>query len=63
MPRYIKLGEVWSAMFGIFTGFDDGHHRMLTWLRLACFFHDDIFEVNATMMGWINDPPAATHLR
>jgi hypothetical protein len=55
MPRYIKLGDVWSDMLG--------QHRMLTWLRLACSFDDDIFEGYATMMGWINDPPVATHLR
>jgi hypothetical protein len=36
---------------------------MLTWLRLACSFDDDIFERYATMMGWINDPPIGTQLR
>jgi hypothetical protein len=51
MPRYIKLGEVWSVMFCIYTGLDDGQHLMLTWLRLACSFDDDIFEGDATMMG------------
>jgi hypothetical protein len=54
MPRYIKLGEVCSVMFLIYTGLDDGQHRMLTWLRLACSFDDDIFEGDATLMGWIN---------
>jgi hypothetical protein len=63
MPRYIKLGEVWSVMFRIYTGLDDGQHRMLTCIRLACSFDDDIFEGDATMMGWINDPPIATQLR
>jgi hypothetical protein len=62
MSRCIKLGEVWSTMFGIYTGLDNGQHRMLTWLRLACFFDEDIFEGNNTMMGWINYPPAANHL-
>jgi hypothetical protein len=63
IPRYIKLGEVWSAMFAIYTGLDDRHNWMLTWLRLACFFDDYIFEGNSTMMGWINAPPDATHLQ
>jgi hypothetical protein len=63
IPRYTKLGEVWSAMFRIYTGLDDGQHHMLMWLRLACSFDDDIFEGDAIMMGWINDPPVGTHLR
>jgi hypothetical protein len=36
---------------------------MLTWLRLACSFDDDIFEGDATLMGWINDPPIGAQLR
>jgi hypothetical protein len=44
IPRYIKLGEVWSVMFRIKTGLYDGQHRMLTWLCLVCSFDDDIFE-------------------
>jgi hypothetical protein len=63
MPRYIKLGEVWSVMFRIYTGLDDGQHRMLTWLCLVCSFDDNIFEGDATMMGWINDPPIGTQQR
>jgi hypothetical protein len=63
MPRYIKLGEVWSVMFRIYTGLDDGQHRMLTWLHLACSFDDGIFEGDATLMGWINDPPIVIQLR
>jgi hypothetical protein len=47
----------------IYTGLDDGQHRMLTWLRLACSFDDDIFEGDATLMGWINDPSIVTQLR
>jgi hypothetical protein len=63
MPRYIKLGEMWSAMFRIYTGLDDGQHRMLTRIYLACSFDDNTFEVDTTMMGWINDPPIGTQLR
>jgi hypothetical protein len=63
MPRYIKFGEVWSVMFRINTGLANGQHRMLTWLSLACSFEGDIFEVDATLMGWINDPPIGTQLR
>jgi hypothetical protein len=44
MPRYIKPGEVRSAMFGIYTDLDYGQHQMLTWVRLACSFKDDIFK-------------------
>jgi hypothetical protein len=36
---------------------------MLICLRFACSFDDDIFEGDATMMGWINDPPIGTQLR
>jgi hypothetical protein len=63
MLRYIKFGEVWSVMFRIYTGLDDGQHRMLTWLRLACSFDDDIFDGDATIMGWINGLPIGTQLR
>jgi hypothetical protein len=36
---------------------------MLTWLRLACSFDNDIFEGDATLMGWIKDPQIGTQLR
>jgi hypothetical protein len=50
-------------MFRIYTGLDDGQHQMLTWLLLAYSFDDDIFEGDATLMSWINDPPIGTQLR
>jgi hypothetical protein len=50
-------------MFRIYTGLDDGQHRMLTWLLLACSFDNNIFEGDATLMGWINDPPIVIQLR
>jgi hypothetical protein len=63
MSRYIKLGEVWSVMFHIYTGLDYEQHRMLTCLRLACSFDDDIFGGEATLMGWTSYPPIGTQLR
>jgi uncharacterized protein (UPF0333 family) len=63
LPRHLKLGEVWSILFHIYTGLYDGQHRMLTWLRLACSFDDGIFEGDATLMGWTNEPPTGTYLR
>jgi hypothetical protein len=36
---------------------------MLKWLRLACSFDDDIFEGDATLVGWTNEPPTGTYLR
>jgi hypothetical protein len=50
-------------MFSIYTGLNDGQHRVLTWLHLACSFDDAILEVDATLMGWINDSPIGTQLR
>jgi hypothetical protein len=61
LPRHLKLGEV--LLFRICSGLDDGQHRMLTWLRLACSFDDNIFEGDATFMGWTNEPTTGTYLR
>jgi hypothetical protein len=62
LPRHLKLGEVWSILFHIYTGLDDGRHRMLTWLRLACSFDNGIFEGDAILMGWTNETPTGTYL-
>jgi hypothetical protein len=63
LPRHLKLSEVWSILFRIYTGLDDGQHRMLMWLRLACSFDDDIFLGDATLLGWTNLPPTGKNLR
>jgi hypothetical protein len=62
LPRHLKLAEVWSILFRIYTGLYDGQHRMLTWLRLACSFDDDIFLGDATLLGWTNLPPTGKNL-
>jgi hypothetical protein len=63
LPRHLKLAKVWSILFLIHTGLDDGQHRILTWLRLACSFDDDIFLGDATLLGWTNLPPTVKILR
>jgi hypothetical protein len=63
LPRHLKLAEVWSILFRIYTGLDDGQHRMLTWLRLACSFDDDRFWGDATLLGWTNPPSTGKSLR
>jgi hypothetical protein len=60
---HLKLAEVWSILFRIYTGLDDVQHRMLTWLRLACYFDDDRFWGDATLLGWTNPPPTVKSLR
>jgi hypothetical protein len=63
LPRHLKLAEVWSILFRIYTGLVDGKHRMLTWFRLACCFDDDIFLGDATLLGWKKLPPTGKSLR
>jgi hypothetical protein len=57
LPRHLRLAEVWSILCRIYTGLDDGQHRMLTWIRLACSFDNNIFLGDATLLGWTNLPP------
>jgi hypothetical protein len=63
LPRHLKLAEVRSILFRIYTGLDDGQHRMLMWIRLACSFDEDIFLGDATLLGWTNVPPTGKSLR
>jgi hypothetical protein len=63
LPRHLKLAEVWSILFRIYTGLDDGQHRMLMWFRLAFSFDDNIFLGDATLLGWTNLPPIGESLR
>jgi hypothetical protein len=63
LPRYLKLAEVWSILLPIYTGLDDGRHRLLNGIRLACYFDDNIFLGAAILLGWTNLPPTGKNLR